>query len=122
MSSIQDFDCLIGQTIFDKYVVHKLIAAGNQGSVYEISKSENKSSKKMVMKVSSNYKAISNEVKILKEIRNYRKQNDIAASNVPAIICNGKFGLSSKTFENTEVSFFVMKKYDENLLEFITRN
>jgi hypothetical protein len=41
---------------------------------------------------------------------------------VPAIICNGKFGLSSKTFENTEVSFFVMKKYDENLLEFITRN
>ena len=76
----------------------------------------------MVIKLSSNLISINNEIRILKEIRNYRKQNSIAADSVPKIICNGKFGLSSPTLDDTEVSFFIMKKYDQNLLEFMTRN
>ena len=54
----QDFDCLIGKTIFNRYRVEKLIATGNQGSVFQISnvgsnQSSKTSGKKMVMKLSS---------------------------------------------------------------------
>ena len=83
------------------------------GSVYEISKVGSMTSgKKIVMKLSTHQKSIENEVRILKEIRKRMKENLIQASNVPAIFCNGMFELSSPTLEETEVSFYVMKKYD----------
>ena len=83
------------------------------GSVYEISKIGSMTSgKKIVMKLSTHQKSIENEVRILKEIRKHRKEFLIQAANVPGIICNGMFGLSSPTLEGTEVSFYVMKKYD----------
>ena len=71
------------------------------------------------MKLSTNVLSLKKEIKILKEIRNYRKQNSVNVTSVPRMLCNGMFELTSKTFENTEVCFFVMKKYDSNLEEFL---
>ena len=64
--NLQDFDCLIGQTIFNKFIIEKLIASGNQGSVYEISKIGSESKRKLVMKLSINPIVIQTEIKILK--------------------------------------------------------
>lgn len=64
----QGYQALVGSVLQGRYKIGNFIDKGNQGSIYEVTENQ-KSSTKMIIKVSEDYDSITEEIKVLKKLR-----------------------------------------------------
>ena len=138
----QGYQALVGSVLQGRYKIGNFIDKGNQGSIYEVTENQ-KSSTKMIIKVSEDYDSITEEIKVLKKLRKSQKTlyGEQMRKYIPQCFNFGMIVVSNFTYNQSGVTdsskatstdsskedsrllgYFIMRRYDQNLEKFVCKS